>query len=362
MIRIRHGVVTEIIYSRPGISEILVEVEGEIQKAINYDSLTGPVSSGDEVVLNTTAVYKKLGTGGVHFVMANLSNKQLDVSEAGHIMKMRYSPCQVKTLAVEEPDSPYGEIMQRTETLDGIPVIIGTLHSMIAPTAAALKQLGGDRLKVAYLMTDGAALPMALSKLVFELKDKGLIQAAVTCGHAFGGDFEAVNIYTGLLACKAVAGADVIIAAMGPGIAGSGSRYGFTGVEQGEIINAVNILGGRPVAIPRISFADARARHRGISHHSQTALGRIALSKATVALPKLRPEQMELVLRQLEESGISGKHDVAVIDAEPALEALKEYDIKVTTMGRGVEQDREFFLAAGAAGVLVGQGFNVALL
>ncbi|AEG61252.1 DUF3866 family protein [Desulforamulus ruminis] len=355
MIRVRKAVVTEIASTRPGISEILVELEGEIQRAVSYDAVTGPVKVGDPVILNTTAVYKRLGTGGAHFVMANLSNTRLDVDQAGHIMKMRYSPCQVKTLAVEEPESPHYEVMQRTHRLDGAPVIIGTLHSMLAPAAAILRKLGQGRLRVAYLMTDGAALPLALSKLVFELKEKGLLQATVTCGHAFGGDYEAINVYTGLLACKAVARADVVIAAMGPGIVGSGSRYGFTGVEQGEIINAVNILGGRPVAIPRVSFADARERHKGISHHTRTALGSIALSKATVALPRLEPEKMELVLRQLEESGISRKHDVAVVGAEPVLDALEEYRVKVTTMGRGVQQDREFFLAAGAAGVYVAQ-------
>ncbi len=353
MIRMRRGVVQKITSHRTGISELLVELEGELQKAVNYDSLTGEVVAGDEVILNTTAVYKKLGTGGAHFVLANLSNTEIDVPEAGHIMKLRYTPYQVKVLSVEEADSPYAAFMQQANSLEGTPVIIGTLHSMLAPAAAALKKLANKQLKVVYLMTDGAALPLTLSRLVWELREKGLIQHTVTCGHAFGGDLEAINVYTGLLACKHVLGADVILVAMGPGIVGSGSRFGFTGVEQGEIINAVNLLGGRPIAIPRISFADARERHRGLSHHSRTALGTIALTKATVVLPKLLPEKLELVLQQVEESTISHKHDVAIIEGQPALAALAEYQVKVTTMGRHVEQDPEFFLAAGAAGVYV---------
>lgn len=351
MIRIRRGVVQKITSQRPGISELLVEVEGEIQKAVNYDSLTGDVVSGDEVILNTTAVYKNLGTGGAHFVLTNLSNTEIDVPEEGHIMKMRYTPYQVKVLSVEEPDSPHAELMQQANSLEGTPVIIGTLHSMLAPAAAAIKKLANKQVKVAYLMTDGAALPLALSRMVWELKEKGLIHHTVTCGHAFGGDLEAINIYTGLLACKHVLGADIILVAMGPGIVGSGSRFGFTGVEQGEIINAVNILGGYPIAIPRISFADARERHQGLSHHSRTALGAIALTKATVVLPKMEPEKLERVLQQVEESNISSKHDIAIIEGQPALTALEEYQVKVTTMGRHVEQDSEFFLAAGAAGV-----------
>ena len=31
---------------------------------------------------------------------------------------------------------------------------------------------------------------------------------------------------------------------MGPGIVGSGTKYGFTGIEQGYIIDVINNLGG----------------------------------------------------------------------------------------------------------------------
>lgn len=361
MIRIRHGVVCRITGQRPDITETVVNIDGLEEKALNYDRLTGPVRLGDQVVLNTTAVHKKLGTGGTHFIMANLANEVLDLSGAGHIMKLRYSPAQVKVLAVEEPDSPYAEAMGNIHSLAGTPVIIGTLHSMLAPAAAAIGRIGAGRLKVAYLMTDGAALPLALSKLVWELKEKGLIHTTITCGHAFGGDLEAITAYTGLLAAKAVAGADIIIACMGPGIVGSASEYGFTGVEQGELVNAVNLLGGRPVAIPRISFADARERHRGLSHHTRTALGKIALTPATVTIPQLQPEQAALIRDQLVASGIAAKHKLVEVDAEPALAALDQFAVKVTTMGRGVNQDREFFLAAGAAGIYAARlaaGFN----
>ena len=62
---------------------------------------------------------------------------------------------------------------------------------------------------------------------------------------------------------------------MGPGIAGTGTKYGFTGIEQGPILDAVKKLGGMPISIPRISFADKRDRHQGISHHSITVLKEI---------------------------------------------------------------------------------------
>lgn len=351
MIRIRRGLVTGLVQKRRDCAEIMVDMGSAPEKALNYDMLTGPVRVGDEVVLNTTAVHKKLGTGGLHFVMANLSNKEMDAPPLGHIMKLRYTPGQVKVLAVEEEEHPLNRLYRRVKSLENIPVIVGTLHSMLAPATATLNMLSGGRARVAYLMTDGAALPIQLSNQVAELKSKGLICCTVTCGHAFGGDIEAVNVYSGLLAARGAAGADAVIVAMGPGIVGTASEFGYTGTEQGEIVNAVSILEGRPVAIPRISFADARQRHRGLSHHTRTALGRIALRACDVVLPVMDREKTALVNAQLEESGISGQHRLVEVDASVTAEALAGYGLKVNTMGRGFEQDREFFLAAGAAGV-----------
>lgn len=358
MIRVREGVVDRVVSRRPGITELLVKIDDYLERAVNYDDLTGPIKHEDVVILNTTAVHKKLGTGGTHFIMANLSNTFLNTEQYGHIMKVRYAPCQVKVLAIEEEDHQDYHRYRDTRSLSGIPVIIGTLHSMIAPAAAVIHKLTGRRAKVVYLMTDGAALPLPLSNLVYSLKEKGLISSTVTCGHAFGGDLEAVTTFSGLLAAKGVAEADIIIAAMGPGIVGTASEFGFTGVEQGELVNAVNILGGCPVAIPRISFADARERHRGLSHHTQTALGRVALTQGIVPLPELQPEKAELVNRQLVSSGIIEKHQVVKLNASSVFEALAEYDLKVTTMGRGVTDDPEFFMAAGAAGVYAASLFN----
>lgn len=353
MIRVRQGKIINILHSRDGLTTLKVIVPGEGEcKAYNYDRLTGPVEVGDSVVLNTTAVARKLGTGGAHFVMANVTRPHRDTAVEGHIMKLRYSPGQVKVLAAEEPESPWSEVINNTDSLHGTPVVVGELHSMLAPAAAGVKADSGGRARVVYLMTDGAALPIALSDLVHKLKACGLVDAAITCGHAFGGDWDTVNVYTGLLTAVAVARADVVIAVMGPGIVGTGSRFGFTGVEQGELVNAVNVLGGRPVAIPRISFADPRDRHRGLSHHTATALGRIALSPCTVVLPELdNPEWAQLVSKQIARAWPAGKHTLVTEDGRPALEELAHRGVRVTSMGRTPDEDPAFFLAAGAAGI-----------
>lgn len=358
MIRVRQGKVLAVIAGRRNFTEIVVQIPGEPkQKAYNYDLLTGSVETGDIVVLNTTAVSLKLGTGGAHFVMANLSRTVHDAGPAGHIMKLRYSPCQVKVLAAEEPDSPWAETIKNTTSLDDLPVVVGTLHSMLAPAAAGFKATAGDRTKVVYVMTDGAALPLPMSNLVHNLKATGLVDATITCGHAFGGDWECINIYTALLTAKTIARADVVIVAMGPGIVGTASPLGFTGVEQGEIINAVNILGGLPVAIPRISFADLRERHYGISHHTVTALGKIALTSCTVVLPELDDAgQHALLKEQLGRAWPDGKHSVVWENGRPALAELAGRGIKVTSMGRSPIDDPVFFLTAGAAGCYAAKG------
>jgi len=358
MIRIRTGEVTGVAAVRPGVALIEVNIEGVKERAVNYDNLTGPVQPGDRVVLNTTAVYKKLGTGGVHFVMANLRIGSRDDPEAGHIMKLRYTPAQVKVLAVEEENHPQNKLYRAIKTLNATPVIVASLHSALGPAAAVIHKLTAGKSRLVYLMTDGGALPIAFSRLVAELKQKGLLAATVTCGHAFGGDYEALNIYSGLLAAKGVAGADLILAAMGPGIAGTASEFGHTALEQGELVNAVNVLQGLPVAVPRLSFADKRGRHRGLSHHTRTALGKVALSKCIVALPDMPLEKKTFIERQLNESGIAGRHQIIFLDATLTLEALREFSLSVTTMGRTAEQDPEYFLAAGAAGIFAVSMFD----
>lgn len=356
MIRIRYGKVLKVLKEGPQVQELLVLVEEEEAKAVNYVSLLGTMQEGDYVVLNTTALYKSLGTGGLHFVMAkeemrSSGGRGKDAGESGHIMKLRYTPGQIKCLAVEEEDSPFHGKLKDLRSVSGLPVVVSTLHSMLPLIIAGVRTVN-PKIKIAFIMTDGAALPLWFSNMLVNLKNMGWIDRTITVGHAFGGDLEAVNIYTGLTAAKAVAEADIAIVGMGPGIVGTGTALGYTGVEQGEIINAVNILEGQAIAVPRISFADPRPRHRGLSHHSMTALGRIALTSAKVVLHKMEPQKFELVEQQITESGIGNKHEIVVEDGAAAVKMIKEVGIRVTTMGRNIDQDPEFFLTCGAAGMV----------
>lgn len=346
MIEIKKGKIISELFAREGIKGFAVEVEGHKEKCIAYTGMSGEVRPGDEVLLNTTAVSLQLGTGGYHYIISNLNGAGKQLRSGGHIMKLRYTPMQVKVLSVEEEDSPHRDIMVDADSLDNIPVLVGTLHSMLAPLSLMLANRG---LRVAYVMTDGAALPIAFSLTVDWLKQKQKLVGTVTTGHAFGGDLEAVNVYSGLLAARHVLKADVIIVTMGPGIVGTGTKWGFTGVEQGEILNAVDTLQGIPIAVPRISFADARQRHRGISHHTITVLTRICRVDCLVPLPLLQEEGMSYILEQIRQEGLFSRHHFCAEDGSPVMELINECGLKITTMGRGPEQEKEFFLTLGAA-------------
>jgi len=339
--------------------ELTVDIAGEHARAIAYTSLTGPVQVDDEVLLNTTAVTLGLGTGGYHFVIANLSADEPEEDGRGHVVKCRYTPVQHAVLSVEEEDSPERRAIDRFESLGNMPVVVGQLHSQLAPAAAAIKRASQHRARVAYIMTDSAALPLALSRNASELRSKGLIDTTITVGQAFGGEIEAVNVYTGLIAAKEVARANAIIVCPGPGNVGTGTSFGFSSIDQGEIINAVNILGGSAIAIARISFADPRPRHQGLSHHTITALSRIALTKCTLALPMIDQMKLLSIQEQIAHSAIHYKHLTRIIDGRPGIIELQEKGFKLSSMGRGFDEDPEFFLAAAAAGALAGEMLRV---
>lgn len=274
------------------------------------------------------------------------------VAQAGHIMKLRYTPLQFSVLSVEEEKSIHHHTMQTVDTLENMPVMVASLHSLVAPIAVTFRHWSGSNKRLVYIMTDGAALPLAFSHLVQNLTGKGFISTTITVGHAFGGDLEAVNIYSGLLAARHVAKADACVVAMGPGIVGTGTPWGTTALETAAILDAVEVLGGRPVAVPRISFADRRSRHWGMSHHTLTVLGRLCHARCYLPLPLLEENQLQYVHRQMEECGLT-RHNVAIIAGDCTVRLLETCDMQVTSMGRTPQMDPAFFRAGGAAGRLV---------
>jgi Protein of unknown function (DUF3866) len=349
-VRLRRGTVLRVIDERAGAVELEVEVDGERAPAIAFPELVGPVRDGDAVVLNTSARALDLGTGGMDLVVTVEGAGEVDLGDVGRVMKARYTPLQAAVRSVEES---HRDALERSTGLSGTPVVCAPLHSMVGPVSAGATVAGAAR--VVYVMTDGAALPGALSRQVPRLRAAGLLAGFVTCGQAFGGELEAVTIWSALLAAVEIVGADVVIVADGPGNLGTDTTWGVSALASGQALNAVAALGGAPVAALRISFADERERHRGVSHHTLTILERVCTVEANVAVPALDGADRDLVWDALRGRRLEERHQLVETDGRPALDELERAGIEPASMGRTRADDPGFFLAAGAAGVLAGR-------
>ncbi|MDT0330086.1 DUF3866 family protein [Nocardiopsis lambiniae] len=352
MIRWRRGEVRELLPSWPGVSVCLVTVtegdgRGRSCRALAYTDLVGEPRPGDAVLLNTGALDLGLGTGGYALVVALPDRLPADREGPGHLVKARYTPLQATVEGADEQDSPHHATLRDAGGVAGTPVVVADLHSALpAVLAGVLRDRPGAR--VVNVMTDGGALPAAFSRTLGVLREEGLLAGCVTTGQAFGGDLEAVTVHSGLLAARHVLDADVVVVCQGPGNLGTGTPWGFSGVSCGEAVNAAAVLDGRPVASLRLSEADPRPRHLGVSHHSLTAYGRVALARADVVVPLLPGVFGERVRAQA--APLGARHTLVEVDVEGLEDALRALPMKPSTMGRGLEEDRASFLGGAAAG------------
>jgi hypothetical protein len=327
--------------------ELTVEVPGDGPvRALAYPSLVGIPEVGDDVLLNTTALAQGLGTGGVALVVAVPERLPPDPEGPGHLVKARYTPLQVSVQGVDEQETEHHAVIAEADDIAGMPVVVADLHSALPAVLIGALATDPD-LRVAYVMQDGAALPAAFSRTLDVLAPS--LAGVITVGQAYGGDLEAVTVHTGLLAAKHVLHADLAIVTQGPGNLGTGTPLGFSGVAAGEACNAVRVLGGQPIGALRISEADLRPRHRGVSHHSLTAFGRIALGGVTLIAPRGLSSELG---GQIEEdlAGQPERNPVVWVDTDGLETALGLSPVPLRTMGRGFPEERAYFLAAAAAG------------
>ncbi|MFV2116023.1 DUF3866 family protein [Micromonospora sp. LOL_025] len=353
MVRWRSGTVTALRRQWTGAVELDVDLpDGGTVRALAYPALVGRPEPGDRVLLNAGALLMGLGTGGYALVVALPDRlppdppQALDSRDAGHLVKARYTPLQPILLGVDEDASPHREVMAAADDLAGLPVVTADLHSALPAVLAGI-HADAPAARVAYLLTDGGALPAWFSRTLAALRDH--LVGTVTVGQAFGGDLEASTVHSGLLAARHVLRADVAIVAQGPGNLGTGTRWGFSGVAVGEAVNAVATLGGRPIGSLRISDADPRPRHRGVSHHSLTAYGRVALAPAELVVPDgLAPALAADVDAAL--APLTARHTVVRVPTDGLDAALRAAPVPLSTMGRGLDADHAYFLAAAAAG------------
>jgi hypothetical protein len=286
--------------------EGLVRLEVDGAACVAYPSLTGPVALDDEVLVNVQARELELGSGGFDVLYANLSRGiGLEPDAGAHVMVLPYTPLQHARRFEEEAGEPAAR-------LDGMPVVCCSLHSQVAPVCAALAGL-----RVAYVQLAGGALPVSLSDALRVLRRRALVSMAAAVAPCFDGDVQCVSVASAL--AWASAEHDFAVCAIGPGIVGTGTRFGHGGLAAAEAANAALALGGRPVVAARVSGADRRERHRGTSHHTEAVLA-LVLGDVVVG-----------------EGGAGWREACA--------------GLPLSHMGRGPDDDPDFFAAAFAAGV-----------
>ena len=242
-------------------------------------NVIGRVREGDAVVVNTLAVDLDLGTGGQHVVHWILGSEGSQEQHSGRIIKARYLSEQCELDPV---------LSSRTD-LAGARVLFCVLHSHVAAIAASVRLPN-----FAYLMTDQSALPMALSDLVAELRDAGLLGITATAGQAFGGEVEAVNVPSGVAALLDKGYSQIVIAG-GPGHLGTNSILGFSALDIASHAATLSALGADVALCVRASETDPRPRHNGVSHHVQTIL-RATATPLNVPIPVGEPSDWILEL------------------------------------------------------------------
>jgi hypothetical protein len=294
---LRRGTVTQVL------DGLRCEVDGV--QCVNHAEVTGPVQTGDEVLVNVQARELGLGSGGFDVVYANLTRGlDLPAGDGAHVMALPYARGQWAVRHAEEAGG-------LADALDGLPVVLCTVHSQVAPAWAALKDA-----RVVYVQVAGGALPLGLSDTVRTLE----WAATVSVAPCFGGDARCVSVASALL--WAAARGDAAICSVGPGIVGTGTRFGHGALSLAEAANVAGTLGGWPVLAARMSDADTRERHRGLSHHTE--------------------EVLDLTLADVE---VSSPEDGAGWEEACA-------GLPLSHMGRGPDEEPSHFAAAYGAGLL----------
>ena len=344
MLTLRRGVVI-------GTDPLTVEVDGENRPAWADRSLVGEAAEGDEVILNIEALDLGLGSGGFDVVHVNLT-RGLGVPPGGErVMKLNYTSLQHAVEPVEV------ELEERGGGGPSPPVLVLPLHGHLAPSCWAAAAVSPG-LRVGYVQSAGGALPGALSRDVVELRERGLLAGHITAGPAYGGENEAISVVGALDAAARRLGWDAIVCGPGPGMLGSATAYGHGGLAALDSAHAALALGLPTLLSPRLSGADPRPRHRGLSHHTASVL-ELLLASVRIPVPEIqlegwptgavRPDRVDLpsVLDALHEA-CGDRHDVAVESVD--LEAYAASGLSARTMGRTITEDPLFFAAPLAAG------------
>jgi len=333
---LRRGVVLSV-------EPLLVEVGAEHRPAWADTQLLGEVHPGDEVVVNVAARDLGLGSGGFDVVHVNLT-RGLGAAERGpeHVIKLNYTSLQhpVEPVEATDPESRFlsGHLVRKGTTR----ALVLPLHGHLAPAAwAAAEAMPG--IKVGYVQTGGGALPGSFSRDVAELRGRELLCGHIAAAPAYGGEHDALST-VGALDAAARLGWDAVLVGPGPGIIGSNTEFGHGGMAALDSAHAALSLGMAAWISPRMSAADPRERHLGLSHHTYTVL-EMLLAPVDVACPSDFPDAAAEL-----ENAREDRHHVHLHHVD--LDAYAASGLPAKTMGRTLAEDPLFFAAPLAAGHL----------
>jgi hypothetical protein len=341
-LKLRRGIVV-------GEDPLTVEVDGERRPAWADTTLLGEMRAGDEVVVNVAALDLELGSGGFDVVHVNLSRGLAGGGEGSdHVIKLNYTSLQHPVNPAELPVRLMADMGAKSApeaTAAAMPVLVLPLHGHLAPAAWAAAQ-ATPGLRVGYVQTAGGALPGSLSRDVAQLRERGLLCGHMTAAPAYGGEWEALSVAGALDAAANGLAWDAALVGPGPGIIGSETRLGHGGMAALDSAHAALALGLPTLLSPRLSAADPRERHRGVSHHTLTVL-EMLLGGVEVPVP---PDSPEVVARLIDAAG--DRHRLH--EAQPNLAGYTASGLPSRTMGRNIGEDPLFFAAALAAGQILG--------
>jgi Protein of unknown function (DUF3866) len=379
MLKLRKATVIDTVEAHPAEQELVVELaDGSRRPAIADVALHGLCQLGDEVIVNVQALDLGLGSGGFDVLHVNLTRglsgegAPTDQRSSGssidrHVMKLNYSSLQHAVEPVEG------------ETLDlplERPVAVLGLHGQLAAVAWAFAQQH-PQAQLGFVQTPGGALPGSRSRTVAMLRERGLLAGHVTAGASYGGESEAITTAGAIHHGIRTLGWDAAVCGPGPGIVGSRSPLGHGGLHALDSAHVALALGAPTLLVARMSSADTRPRHRGVSHHTLTVLD-LLLEPVTVALPagirspvgadlratlgsvfgasstSVRPQLALDINRQTGRDPASlTRHDWRRAPVD--LPAYLQSGLPAVTMGRGLVQDPLFFASALAGGAALAE-------
>jgi hypothetical protein len=341
--------------------ELVISLEGEHRRAIAEVGLMGACQQGDEVIVNVQARDLGLGSGGFDIVHVNLTRGlDADGVAGAHVMKLNYTSLQHAVVPVE------GDQLELP--LRG-PVAVLALHGQLAAVVWAFAQANPDG-RIGFVQTPGGALPGGHSRVVRILLERGLLAGHITAGAAYGGALEAITTAGALHHGLHTLGWDAAVCGPGPGIVGSSSPLGHGGMIALDSAHTALALGAPTLLVARMSSADGRPRHRGLSHHTLTVLDML-LEPVAVALPagirspagadlraglgsvfgsarERAKQQLEL---DVDRPARMARHDWRRAPVE--LPAYLASGLPAEMMGRGLIEDPLFFAAALAGGTVL---------